>query len=144
MTDTIQAPADTADTLPPTRPPSRPGRGDLTCTSTPPRSSSAPTSAPTCGPTTRVRKSIKERGVWRPVTVYRDEDGQYVLLRGQRRTETAADVGTGPTGLIPGPVRTPARRRRPIGDSDGREHPSAGCAEAEIVAGVGAGRPCSA
>ena len=32
------------------------------------------------------RKSIKERGVLEAVTVYRNEDGQYVLLRGQRRT----------------------------------------------------------
>ena len=39
------------------------------------------------------RKSIKERGVLEAVTVYRDEDGQYVLLRGQRRTVTAAEVG---------------------------------------------------
>src|SRR3546814_6292918 len=46
------------------------------------------------------RKSIKERGVIEAVTVYRNEDGQYVLLRGQRRTVTAAEVGT-PTGLIP-------------------------------------------
>ena len=30
------------------------------------------------------RKSIKERGVLEAVTVYRNEDGQYVLLRGQR------------------------------------------------------------
>jgi ParB family chromosome partitioning protein len=32
------------------------------------------------------RKSIKERGVLEAVTVYRNEAGQYVLLRGQRRT----------------------------------------------------------
>ena len=38
------------------------------------------------------RKSIKERGVLEAVTVYRNEDGQYVLLRGQRRTVTAAEV----------------------------------------------------
>jgi ParB family chromosome partitioning protein len=49
------------------------------------------------------RKSIKERGVLEAVTVYRKEDGQYVLLRGQRRTVTAAEVGT-PTGLIPARV----------------------------------------
>ena len=49
------------------------------------------------------RKSIKERGVLEAVTVYRNEDGQYVLLRGQRRTVTAAEVGT-PTGLIPARV----------------------------------------
>ena len=38
------------------------------------------------------RKSIKERGVLEAVTVYRNEDGQHVLLRGQRRTVTAAEV----------------------------------------------------
>ena len=42
-------------------------------------------------------------GVLEAVTVYRNEDGQYVLLRGQRRTVTAAEVGT-PTGLIPARV----------------------------------------
>src|SRR3546814_13323698 len=46
------------------------------------------------------RKSIKERGVLEAVTVYRNEDGQYVLLRGQRRTVTAAEVGP-TTGLSP-------------------------------------------
>ena len=49
------------------------------------------------------RKSIKERGVLEAVTVYRNEEGQHVLLRGQRRTVTAAEVGT-PTGLIPARV----------------------------------------
>ena len=38
-------------------------------------------------------RSIKERGVLEPVTVYRDEDGAYVVLRGQRRTVVAAEVG---------------------------------------------------
>lgn len=37
--------------------------------------------------------SIKERGVLEPVTVYADEDGGYVVLRGQRRTVVAAEVG---------------------------------------------------
>ncbi len=45
-------------------------------------------------------RSIKERGVIEPVTVYRDDEDGYVCLRGQRRTVTAAQVGT-PTGLIP-------------------------------------------
>ncbi len=38
-------------------------------------------------------RSIKERGVLEPVTVYSDEDGAYVVLRGQRRTVVAAEVG---------------------------------------------------
>ena len=37
-------------------------------------------------------RSIKERGVLEPVTVYADE-GAYVVLRGQRRTVVAAQVG---------------------------------------------------
>jgi ParB family chromosome partitioning protein len=38
-------------------------------------------------------RSIRERGVLEPVTVYVDEDGEYVVLRGQRRTVVAAEVG---------------------------------------------------
>ena len=44
--------------------------------------------------------SIKARGVLEPVTVYLAEDGTCAGLRGQRRTLTAAKVGT-PTGTIP-------------------------------------------
>ena len=81
------------------------------------------------------RKSIKERGVLEAVTVYRDEDGQYVLLRGQRRTVTAAEVGT-PTGLIPAcVVPQPADADR-IGDQMVENIHRAGMREAEIVAGV--------
>lgn len=38
-------------------------------------------------------RSIKERGVLEPVTVYVDEVGAYVVIRGQRRTVVAAEVG---------------------------------------------------
>src|SRR4051794_41945395 len=38
-------------------------------------------------------RSIKERGVLEPVTVYLDDDGGDVVLRGQRRTVVAAEVG---------------------------------------------------
>ncbi|GAB3662634.1 hypothetical protein GCM10027596_24540 [Nocardioides korecus] len=38
-------------------------------------------------------RSIKERGVLEPVTVYADADGAYVVIRGQRRTVVAAEVG---------------------------------------------------
>src|SRR3954463_16485439 len=38
-------------------------------------------------------RSIKERGVLEPVTVYADEDGAFVVIRGQRRTVVAAEVG---------------------------------------------------
>lgn len=50
-------------------------------------------------------RSIKERGVLEPVTVYVDEDGAYVLLRGQRRTIVAAEVGLTdiPAQVIPKP-----------------------------------------
>ncbi|MDN5898474.1 MAG: ParB N-terminal domain-containing protein [Brachybacterium sp.] len=81
------------------------------------------------------RKSIKERGVLEAVTAYRDEDGQYVCLRGQRRTVTAAEVGT-PTGLIP--VRVIARPEDAdrIGDQLIENLHRAGMRETEIVAGV--------
>jgi ParB family chromosome partitioning protein len=50
-------------------------------------------------------RSLKERGVLEPVTVYVDEDGAYVVLRGQRRTVVAAEVGlTGiPAQVVPRP-----------------------------------------
>jgi ParB family chromosome partitioning protein len=81
------------------------------------------------------RRSIKERGVLEAVTVYRNEDGQYVLLRGQRRTVTAAEVGT-PTGLIPARVVPQAADADRIGDQMVENIHRAGMREAEIVAGV--------
>jgi ParB family chromosome partitioning protein len=50
-------------------------------------------------------RSIKERGVLEPVTVYVDEDGAYVVLRGQRRTVVAAEVGLTdiPAQVLPKP-----------------------------------------
>lgn len=81
------------------------------------------------------RKSIKERGVLEAVTVYRNEEGQYVLLRGQRRTLTAAEVGT-PTGLIPARVVPQPADADRIGDQMVENIHRAGMREAEIVAGV--------
>lgn len=81
------------------------------------------------------RKSIKERGVLEAVTVYRNEDGQNVLLRGQRRTVTAAEVGT-PTGLIPARVVPQPADTDRIGDQMVENIHRAGMREAEIVAGV--------
>lgn len=81
------------------------------------------------------RKSITERGVLEAVTVYRNEDGQYVLLRGQRRTVTAAEVGT-PTGLIPARVVPQPPDADRIGDQMVENIHRAGMREAEIVAGV--------
>jgi ParB family chromosome partitioning protein len=81
------------------------------------------------------RKSIKERGVLEAVTVYRNEDGQYVLLRGQRRTVTAAEVGT-PTGLIPARVVPQPADADRIGDQMVENIHRAGMRETEIVAGV--------
>lgn len=81
------------------------------------------------------RKSIKERGVLEAVTVYRNEEGQYVLLRGQRRTVTAAEVGT-PTGLIPARVVPQPADADRIGDQMVENIHRAGMREAEIVAGV--------
>ncbi len=81
------------------------------------------------------RKSIKERGVLEAVTVYRNEDGQHVLLRGQRRTVTAAEVGT-PTGLLPARVVPQPADADRSGDQMVENLPRAGMREAEIVAGV--------
>ena len=81
------------------------------------------------------RKSIKERGVLEAVTVYRNEDGQYVLLRGQRRTVTAAEVGT-PTGRIPARVVPQPDDADRIGDQMVENIHRAGMRETEIVAGV--------
>jgi ParB family chromosome partitioning protein len=50
-------------------------------------------------------RSIRERGVLEPVTVYADEDGGHVVLRGQRRTVVAAEVGISeiPAHVVPKP-----------------------------------------
>jgi ParB family chromosome partitioning protein len=50
-------------------------------------------------------RSIRERGVLEPVTVYADEDGAYIVLRGQRRTVVAAEVGLAdiPAQVVPKP-----------------------------------------
>lgn len=50
-------------------------------------------------------RSIRERGVLEPVTVYADEDGAFVVLRGQRRTVVAAEVGLTniPVQVVPKP-----------------------------------------
>lgn len=81
------------------------------------------------------RKSIKERGVLEAVTVYRNEGGQYVLLRGQRRTVTAAEVGT-PTGLIPARVVPEPDDADRIGDQMVENIHRAGMRETEIVSGM--------
>jgi ParB family chromosome partitioning protein len=43
--------------------------------------------------------SIKARGVLEVITAYRDEEGSLIVLRGQRRTLVAAQVGT-PSGTV--------------------------------------------
>jgi ParB family transcriptional regulator, chromosome partitioning protein len=80
-------------------------------------------------------RSIKERGVIEPVTVYRDDEDGYVCLRGQRRTVTAAQVGT-PTGLIPvRVVAKPADADR-ITDQMVENIHRAAMAEKEVLDGV--------
>lgn len=81
------------------------------------------------------RKSIKERGVLEAVTVYRDEDGQPVLLRGQRRTIAAAEVGT-PTGLIPARVVPQPEDAERIGDQMVENIHRVAMRDSEVVAGV--------
>ena len=81
------------------------------------------------------RRSIKERGVVEAVTVYRNDEGQYVCLRGQRRTVEAASVGT-PTGLIPARVVAKPEEADRIVDQMVENIHRAGMRETEIVAGV--------
>ncbi len=81
------------------------------------------------------RRSIKERGVLEAVTVYRNDEGQHVCLRGQRRTVEAASVGT-PTGLIPARVVAKPEEADRIVDQMVENIHRAGMRETEIVAGV--------
>lgn len=79
--------------------------------------------------------SIKARGVLEPVTVYLAEDGTYAVLRGQRRTLTAAKVGT-PTGTIPCRVVEQPEDADRIGDQMVENIHRAGMREREVLAGV--------
>ena len=79
--------------------------------------------------------SIKTRGVLEPVTVYLAEDGTYAVLRGQRRTLTAAKVGT-PTGTIPCRVVARPEDADRIGDQMVENIHRAGMRQSEILAGV--------
>ena len=81
------------------------------------------------------RRSIKERGVLEAVTVYRDDEGRYVCLRGQRRTVEAAAVGT-PSGTIPCLVVPEPGEADRIGDQMVENIHRVEMREAEIVAGV--------
>lgn len=80
-------------------------------------------------------KSIKERGVLEPVAVYRDDDGTYVALRGQRRTVVAAQVGT-PTGDVPAYVVAKPEEADRIGDQMVENIHRVAMRDSEIQAGV--------
>jgi ParB family chromosome partitioning protein len=80
-------------------------------------------------------RSIKERGVLTPITVYRDEDGSFVALRGQRRTIVAAQVGT-PTGDIPAHVVPKPDEPDRISDQMVENIHRAAMRDSEVVAGV--------
>ncbi|MGY2872837.1 ParB family transcriptional regulator, chromosome partitioning protein [Marmoricola sp. URHA0025 HA25] len=79
--------------------------------------------------------SIKTRGVLEPVTVYHAEDGTYAVLRGQRRTLTAAKVGT-PSGTIPCRVVARPEDADRIGDQMVENIHRAGMRQSEILDGV--------
>ncbi|WP_460841569.1 ParB/RepB/Spo0J family partition protein [Nocardioides marmoraquaticus] len=81
------------------------------------------------------RRSIKERGVLTPITVYRDEDGEYVCLYGQRRTVEATTVGT-PTGTIPAHVVARPDEADRITDQMVENIHRDGMREADILGGV--------
>jgi ParB family chromosome partitioning protein len=78
-------------------------------------------------------RSIKERGVLEPVTVYADEDGAYVVLRGQRRTVVAAEVGL--TNIPAQVVSRPDEADR-ITDQMAENLHRAAMRDSEIVGGV--------
>lgn len=80
-------------------------------------------------------RSIKERGVLVPITVYRDDDGEFVVLRGQRRTVVAAEVGT-PTGDIPAHVVPKPDDADRIGDQMVENIHRAAMHDSEVVSGV--------
>lgn len=78
-------------------------------------------------------RSIKERGVLEPVTLYADEDGGYVLLRGQRRAVVAAQVGL--TDIPAQVVAKPEEADR-ITDQMVENLHRAAMRDSEIVSGV--------
>lgn len=79
------------------------------------------------------RQSIKARGVLEAITVYRDEQGGYVLDRGQRRLLTATEVGT---PLIPARVVPKPEEADRIGDQLVENIHRTDMAEKEVIAGV--------
>lgn len=78
-------------------------------------------------------RSIKERGVLEPVTVYLDDDGGYVVLRGQRRTVVAAEVGL---SKIPAQVVAKPDEADRITDQMVENLHRAAMRDGEIVSGV--------
>jgi len=68
------------------------------------------------------------------VTVYRNEVGQHVLLRGQRRTVTAAELGTPAEARAAGEEAVPGARR------PAERGGSRGLARLTAVLSVGTGR----
>ncbi|KRA37906.1 MULTISPECIES: ParB/RepB/Spo0J family partition protein [unclassified Nocardioides] len=78
-------------------------------------------------------RSIKERGVLEPVTVYVDDEGAYVVLRGQRRTVVAAQVGL---TEIPAQVVAKPEEADRITDQMVENLHRAAMRDSEIVGGV--------
>lgn len=80
-------------------------------------------------------KSIRERGVLEVITARRDESGELVVLRGQRRALVATEVGT-PTGSVPvRVVDSPEEADRIVDQLTENLHREA-MGSAEVVAGV--------
>ena len=80
-------------------------------------------------------KSIRERGVLEVITARRDESGELVVLRGQRRALVAAEVGT-PTGTVPvRVVDSPEEADRIVDQLTENLHREA-MGSAEVLAGV--------
>ncbi|MDN5715631.1 MAG: ParB/RepB/Spo0J family partition protein [Janibacter sp.] len=79
--------------------------------------------------------SIKARGVIEAITVHADDEGTLVVQRGQRRTLTAADVGT-PSGTVPVRIVEPPEEADRIIDQMTENIHRAGMHESEMRDGV--------
>lgn len=78
-------------------------------------------------------RSIKERGVLEPITVYADGNGEYAVLRGQRRTVVAAQVGL---VAIPAQVVAKPQETDRITDQMVENVHRAAMRDSEIIGGV--------
>lgn len=84
--------------------------------------------------------SIREVGVLEPVSVWQDDDGRYVVKRGQRRTLAAIEAGRTeiPALLLPRPADTPKGEADRIVEQLAENHHRTAMTAAEDVASLAA------